>query len=203
MKKYLNQLQFKANCKYTKIVFSLLIAICFSAVVHAVPSGKASDQPKNVSGQVTGADGISLPGVNVLIKGTNKGVVTNNDGNYSLEVENPNTILVFSFIGFITQEVTVNSQTTINVILKEDVKSLDEVIVTGYGTQKKKDLTGSISRVSGDELIQPSTLSFDQMLQGKVAGVQISQTSGAPGGNVNSNSRYQFNYWRKPTIVCC
>jgi TonB-linked SusC/RagA family outer membrane protein len=185
MKKYLKQLQFKANCNYTKILSILLIGICFSTTAHAVPSGKVYDQTMNVSGQVTGADGISLPGVNVLIKGTNRGVVTNNDGNYSLEVDNPNTILVFSFIGFITQEVTVNSQSTINIILKEDVKSLDEVIVTGYGTQKKTDLTGSISRVSGDDIIQPSTLSFDQMLQGKVAGVQISQTSGAPGGNVN------------------
>jgi hypothetical protein len=72
------------------------------------------------------------------------------DGNYSLDVESRNAVLVFSFIGFLTQEITVNAQTTINVILEEDVKSLDEVVVVGYGTQKKKDLTGSISRVTGD-----------------------------------------------------
>jgi TonB-linked SusC/RagA family outer membrane protein len=144
-----------------------------------------SEQPQTINGTVTDENGLPLPGVNVLIKGTNKGVITDTNGNFSVEIENPNSVLVFSFIGFITHEIPVNSKTTIDVTLKEDVKNLDEVVVVGYGTQRKKDLTGSISRIAGDEMIQPSTISFDQMLQGKVAGVQISQTSGAPGGNVN------------------
>ena len=185
MKSYLNYLKLKKDDLFSKIAIILFFVFCFSTVANAGLSEKASVQPVKITGQVKSADGATLPGVNVLIKGTNSGVITDMDGNYSLDVENRNSVLVFSFIGFLTQEITVNAQTTINVILEEDVKNLDEVVVVGYGTQKKKDLTGSISRVTGDEMIQPSTLSFDQMLQGKVAGVQISQTSGAPGGNVN------------------
>lgn len=185
MKNYLNDLELKRICMNLKVMLFFLIAFSFSTMTYAVPSGTATVQPLNIRGQVKSADGATLPGVNVLIKGTNKGVITDINGNYSISVESPNPILVFSFIGFVSQEITVGSQTTINVTLTEDVKNLDEVVVVGYGTQRKKDLTGSISRVTGDEIIQPSVASFDQMLQGKVAGVQISQTSGAPGGNVN------------------
>ncbi len=187
MKIYLNYVKLKQDCKFsTKIATFLLFIFCSSSIVaNAEFYVRAAAQPIKVSGQVKSNDGTTLPGVNVIVKGTNKGIITNVNGDYSIEVESTNAVLVFSFIGFQSKEVNVNSQTTINVTLEEEVKNLDEVIVVGYGTQKKKDLTGSISRVAGDELITPSTSTFDQMLQGKVAGVQITQTTGAPGGNVN------------------
>ena len=176
----------KRNDRFIKVIATLLYFV-YSTVVFAAGSSveQLQQQPVNVSGQVKSVEGITLPGVNVLIKGTSIGVISDNDGNYSIQQVDPNATLVFSYIGFLTQEVGVNAKNVINVTLVEDIQSLDEVVIVGYGTQLKRDLTGSIARVSGEEIIQPSVASFDQMLQGKVAGVQISQTSGAPGGNVN------------------
>ena len=137
-----------------------------------------------VRGTVTSADGESLPGVNVVAKGTTNGTITSIEGVYSLTVP-PNATLVFSSVGYTAREVAVGNQAIIDVALNEDVQQLDELVVVGYGTQKKSDLTGSIARISGEEVLQPSVPNFDQMLQGKVPGVQVSLTSGAPGGNVN------------------
>ncbi|MEQ9437419.1 MAG: TonB-dependent receptor [Cyclobacteriaceae bacterium] len=138
-----------------------------------------------VSGTVTSDDDNgSLPGVNIVEKGTTNGTITDVDGKYTLTVS-PNATLVFSSVGFMAKEVGVGNRSVIDMTMETDIQQLDELVVVGYGTQKKSDLTGSISRITGDEMIQPSVSSFDQMLQGKVAGVQISQTSGAPGGNVN------------------
>jgi outer membrane receptor for Fe3+-dicitrate len=92
---------------------------------------------------------------------------------------------VVSFIGYVPQEIKVDNRSVIDVSLKADQQQLQDVVVVGYGTARKKDLTGSIAKISSEQLIQPSAGSFDQMLQGKVPGVQISQTTGAPGGNVN------------------
>ena len=176
----------KKNYRFIKVIVTLLYFV-YSTVVFAAGSSfeQLQQQPVNVTGQVKSVEGITLPGVNVLIKGTSIGIISDNDGNYSIQQVDPNATLVFSYIGFLTQEVGVNAKNVINVTLIEDIQSLDEVVIVGYGTQLKRDLTGSIARVSGEEIIQPSVASFDQMLQGKVAGVQISQTSGAPGGNVN------------------
>lgn len=138
-----------------------------------------------ISGVVRDENGETLPGVNVLLKGTTLGTTTDADGRYSIAVEDENAVLIFSFIGYTQQEVLVGSRTQVDITLVPEVRSLEEVVVVGYGTQKRKDLTGSIAKVSGEEFIQPSGGSFDQMLQGKVPGVQISQTTGAPGGNVN------------------
>jgi len=185
MKTKLQHFKLKKDYNLLRGILFLSFLCCISFAANASYSAEVLQQKIVVSGQVKNTDGTTLPGVNVVIKGTNKGITTDINGNYSIDVESPNAVLVFSFIGFQSTEINVNSQTTINVTLEEDVKSLDEVIVVGYGTQKKKDLTGSISRVTGDDLITPSTSTFDQMLQGKVAGVQITQTTGAPGGNVN------------------
>lgn len=139
----------------------------------------------SVSGKVTDETGSAMPGVNVLLKGTTSGTTTDADGNFTVQL-NGGTILVFSFIGYETQEVNVGSRSTIEVQLLPNVQALNEVVVTGYGTQKKKDLTGSVASISNKDLVPvPTATSVDQMLQGKVAGVQIVQTSGAPGGNVN------------------
>lgn len=148
-----------------------------------------SDAQSLPGGTITGTvtsfeENAPLPGVNVVEKGTTNGTITDIEGQYSIVVPSGATLL-FSSIGYLSQEVQVSSQTTLNATLREDVQQLDELVVVGYGTQKKSDLTGSIARVSGEDIRLPSTANFDQMLQGKVPGVQVSLTSGAPGGGAN------------------
>lgn len=168
-----------------KLIFTMLFLCGLSANVWGNTVITGDDEQFTISGKVIDESGAPIPGANVLEKYTTNGVVTDFDGNFTIEVVNDNAVLVFSFIGFTSQEITINGQNQLNITLVEDLSKLDEVIVVGYGTQRKKDLTGSISRVDMSEVSQPSIASFDQMLQGKVAGVQISQTSGAPGGNIN------------------
>lgn len=145
----------------------------------------ASAQQQTVTGTVVSdEDGSGLPGVTVLEKGTNNGTVTNVDGVYSIEVSGGAT-LVFNSIGFTSQEIPVAGRFVVDVVMITDVRALEEVVIVGYGTQRKQDLTGSITSVSGEDINQVSSASFDQMLQGRVPGVQISQTTGSPGGNVN------------------
>lgn len=144
----------------------------------------------NVSGTVTSsATGEGLPGVNVIIKNTTIGTVTDVNGKYSLEVSNENETLVFSFIGYMTQEVPVNGRTGINVALAEDVQHLKEVVVVGYGTQKKSNITGAIASVSGEDLQKVQVASFDQAIQGRAAGVYVTSNSGQPGGGISVRLR--------------
>jgi TonB-dependent starch-binding outer membrane protein SusC len=149
-----------------------------------IKSKAQQEQQKIISGLVTDQAGAPMAGVSIVIKGTTKGTTTDSDGKYTLEVAGSGT-LVFSFLGYNPQEIAVNNRSSIDVKMEQSLVSLTEYVVVGYGTQLKKDLTGSISSVSGADLIQPSVAGFDQMLQGKAAGVQVSQTTGAPGGNVN------------------
>ncbi|MFE3847083.1 SusC/RagA family TonB-linked outer membrane protein [Flavobacterium sp. LB3P45] len=148
----------------------------------------SAQQDKTIKGIVTSAkDAMPLPGVNVLIKGTNKVIVTGFDGEYSIEAAS-NDILVFSYIGFTNQEVTVGNKTQVNIILNNDMNKLDEVVVIGYGTQKKSDLTGAISVVNVDNAKKTATYDVAKMLQGQVAGVTV-QSSGEPGGFVSIKIR--------------
>jgi TonB-linked SusC/RagA family outer membrane protein len=142
-------------------------------------------QTVEVSGRVTADDGSTLPGVTVLEKGTSNGTTTDLDGLYKLSVSGGEAALVFSYIGYSVQEVAIGNRSVVDIVLQSDLQQLSEVVVVGYGTQRKQDLTGSIVSVKGDDILQPSAASFDQMLQGKVPGVQVNQTTGAPGGNVN------------------
>ena len=138
-----------------------------------------SQENITVTGNVKDDKGVTLPGVTILVKGTSNGTVTDIDGNYSLTVSAQAT-LVFSYIGYLTQEVAVNNQSKINIILKEDVVGLEEVVVVGYGQQKVKDLTSSITTIKSDELVKTPSGQAMQALQGKVTGVQI-VNAGAPG----------------------
>ncbi len=133
-----------------------------------------------VSGTVTDDQGTPLPGASVILMGTTNGVQTDFDGNYSLDNVSSSGTLSFSYIGFATQEVPINGQTTINISLREDTQSLDEVVVVGYGTQKKADLTGSIATVKSEDITRTPSGAAMQALQGKVAGLQV-VSSGAPG----------------------
>ena len=134
-----------------------------------------------VQGKVTSATGEELPGVNITIQNTTMGTVTDIDGNYTLTVNDPNAVLLFSFIGYVTQEIAVDNQSTINIVLEEDIEQLDELVVIGYGTVRKSDLTGAVSTVKAEELVKVPSNNPMQALQGKVAGVQVTSSSGAPG----------------------
>jgi iron complex outermembrane receptor protein len=150
-------------------------------LVAIVWSSQAFAQGRTVTGKVTSAeDGEGLPGVNILIKGTSTGAVTDFDGNYSLSASD-NDVLVFSFIGFVSQEVPVGSQSVIDVTLASDVTTLSEIVVTGYGTQEKKEVTSSISSVKEEDFNQGMVNNPAQLIQGKVPGLTITK----PGGNPN------------------
>lgn len=140
-----------------------------------------SSQQKSVSGIVTDSNNQPLPGVTVIVKGTTIGTVTNDQGKYSITRVSDNSSLQFSFIGMKTQEVMVAGENAINIIMTEEAIGLDEVVAIGYGTQKKNDLTGAISTVEQDRFNKGIMISPEQLLQGKVSGVNITSSSGEPG----------------------
>ena len=136
---------------------------------------------KKVTGKVTDSTGASLPGVSVVVKGTTSGVITDNSGNFSISIPEK-SILQFSFVGMKTLEVAVGNKSTINVALAEESIGIEEVVAVGYGTQKKTDLTGSVATVTSENLKQRAVTTFGEAMIGQVAGVQIQQINGAPGG---------------------
>ncbi len=138
-------------------------------------------QDVTVSGTVKGADGSALPGVAVTAKGTNKGTQTSVDGTYKLAGVPKGGTLVYSFVGMVSQEIAVGNKTTIDVTLADDSKSLEEVVVVGYGEQKKRDITGSVSALKSGDFNPGVIPSADQLMQGRASGVQITQNNGAPG----------------------
>jgi len=143
-------------------------------------------QQTQVAGKVVDENGISLPGVTVLMKGTSNGDLTDLDGNYLLDVKDPTDVLVFSYLGFLTQEVVVGNQNIINVTLLESAAALDEVVVVGYGSQKKVNLTGSVATIKGSEVVKNSTSNLSSALSGRLAGVVAIQSSGEPGTDISS-----------------
>ncbi len=138
---------------------------------------------QSVSGTVSDAMG-PLPGVNILVKGTTNGTQTDFDGNYTLSNLNSGDVLVYSFIGYSSQEITYTGQATIDVTLQEDATTLDEVVVIGYGTTTVKDATGAVAAVTAEDFNRGVISSPEQLIQGKTAGVQISQNSGEPGAGI-------------------
>jgi TonB-linked SusC/RagA family outer membrane protein len=148
-------------------------------------SNSGFSQLKMVKGKITSADDSQpLVGTNITVQGTTRGVVADIEGNYVIEVMTEDRFLSFSFIGYFTQIIEIGSQTSINVLLQPDLVKLEEVVVIGYGTVRKSDLTGSVSSIKGKDLVSVPSASPLQALQGKVAGVQISSASGAPGAGV-------------------
>ncbi len=144
-------------------------------------SPKALLQQKNVSGKVTSSlTGNPLPGVNIVEKESMNGTVTDLDGNYTITVTDDNAVLVFSYVGYLTEEISISGQTNIDVSLVEDIASLEEVVVIGYGTQRKGDVTSSISTVKSDDFIQGAVKDAAQLVQGKVAGLTVSIPTGDP-----------------------
>jgi len=144
---------------------------------------------KVITGKVTDENSEGLPGVNILVKGTTTGTVTDVDGNYRLTVADDANTLVFSSVGYITKEIAVGGQSVINIQMNPDVKSLSEIVVVGFGTQKKADLTGAVGSISGEEIAAKPITSPDQILAGRISGVQISNRSGNPGAPINVRIR--------------
>lgn len=141
-----------------------------------------------VSGTVSDKNG-PIPGANVLVKGTTTGTQTDFDGNYSLDDISEDAVLVFSYVGFDKQEIIVDGKSTINVTLKEDIEALSEVVVIGYGSQKKSDLTGAVSTIKSESIQEMPVTNLEQALAGKASGVNVSSNSGRPGGNTNVRIR--------------
>lgn len=171
----------KKNYKgLTKILVLLLAGIAVTTL---------SFGQTRVSGTVTTKQGDPLPGVNVVVKGTGRGSTTDGNGKYTIDITDSNPVLTFSFIGFTNQEVTVGNRTVVDVQLDEDITSLEEVVVVGYGTVKKSDLTGSVVSVKADAFKDMPVTTVDQALQGRAAGVQVTQSSAAPGGGLSIRVR--------------
>ncbi len=161
-------------------------------------------QDRTVSGRVTaGTDNAPLPGVNVALKGTNRGTTTNGEGRYSLAVPSSGGTLVFSSVGFNSQEIAVGNRSSIDVVLADDAKGLDEVVVVGYGTQKKSQLTGAISSVSSKQITEMPITNVGQALQGRVAGVDVAQSGSKPGSvpTIRIRGRRSFNAGNDPLYV--
>ncbi len=148
-----------------------------------------NEEGKKVTGTVTDEDGIPLPGVNVIIKGTTQGTITDVNGGYSLQVPDENTVLQFSYVGYELKEVVVGTQLVIDVVLIQEVTKLDEIVVVGYGTSSKKLLTSSISSVNAEDIENTISSGIQSALQGRTSGVQINQNSGTPGAAISVNIR--------------
>ncbi|BDD00580.1 TonB-dependent receptor [Persicobacter psychrovividus] len=163
-----------------RYAFTLVLMLCFSLSIQA---------QSLIKGVVTsGADGETLPGVNVLIKGTSTGTVTSIDGSFALQAA-PEDILDVSFVGFKSQQIKVGAQTNIKVVLKNDVTALKEVVVIGYGTAKKSDLTGAVTAINASDFNQGAIASPQELLNGKVSGVRITTDGGAPGAGASIRIR--------------
>ncbi|MBB5438355.1 TonB-linked SusC/RagA family outer membrane protein [Pedobacter sp. AK017] len=165
-----------------KILFSFFLLLNYA--FPAFPQSAIT-----VQGKITGAKGEALSQVTVVVKGTKASTSTNPDGNYAIQVPGNNAVLVFSSMGFLKQEVPVNGRKLINIELMQDVKALEDVVVIGYGVARKSDLTGSVSSIKAEDLKKTQVTSFDQALQGRAAGVQVTQISGKPGAETSIRIR--------------
>ncbi len=170
---------------WRKIRLSLFLLCVFMlpAVAGAVPEG--GDNPMqqiSIKGKVIDNETLeALPGVNVVIKGTTLGKITDVNGEFSIEVPNNDVILTFSFMGYVLQEIPVKGMTVINVNMKSALTGLDEVVVVGYGTQKKATLTGAVASIKSEQLSVTKNENVVNMLTGKLPGVRVVQKSAAPG----------------------
>lgn len=181
-----------------------IFLVCFALFGFSsmFANGVGSSLQQTITGSVTSSDGVPLPGVSILVQGTSTGVVTDFDGTYSLDVSSDAT-LEFSYIGFKTLTVNVNGRTSIDVVLEEDLAQLDEVVVVGYGTQKRSDVTGSVSSVPEGRLENLPVTNVTQAIQGTTAGLTITEGSSVPGstGGIQIRGVNSINANTSPFIV--
>jgi TonB-linked SusC/RagA family outer membrane protein len=174
------------NEKLSKIIkdFANKNNLTYEVIDNEITFHKKTNKKRDITGVVKDANGETLPGANVFVKGTTTGSISDVDGKFSLKAS-PDQTIVFSSIGYTSIEMKVGDRTEINVSLNEDIVGLDEVVVVGYGYVKKSDLTGAISSIKSDDLSQTGTSSVMHMLSGKVSGMQVKQNSAQPGGGVS------------------
>ena len=180
-----------------------LLILCFFSLLAFSIGFSANAQQARITGKVTdGATGEGMPGASVLVKGTSRGMITDLDGNYSIEASSTD-VLVFSFIGYNTVEETVGARTTINLTLSESIQGLNEVVVVGYGTQEKKEITSAVASIKSEDFNRGTVNDPSQLLQGKVAGLNISRPGGNPNGGFNIRLRgiSSFGANAEPLIV--
>ena len=178
-------LQKKSLKKLLSVLLCFMVLTSFTINRANANNNKLLQSPKrDITGTVVSAsDGSPIPGANVFIKNTTVGTITDINGNFNIQASNED-IIVVSFIGFISREILVSDQSKFEVRLEEDVAELDEVVVIGYGIQKKKLVTGATSQVKGEELEKRSTLHALQAMQGQAAGINLTSTSGQPGEDI-------------------
>ena len=181
---------------YLRRSFALFLALLFAGT-------SLWAQSKTVQGSVTDAAGAPLIGVSVTVKGTTTGVTTDAQGKYSIKVPNAQAVLVFNYLGYVTQETTVGAKNTIDISLAEDAENIDEVVVIGYGAVKKRDLTGAVQSVKSEDIVMTPTGNVMEALQGKVAGLDITRSSGKAGAGVNMALRgnRSINGSNKPLFI--
>lgn len=185
LREVLIQISAKAKLKFTAINYTITAApnpSQMQAVVAPVEKLEQQQIPISIHGVIKDDMGVALPGVNVLVKGTSIGTTSDGEGAYTLEVPGAESILVFSFIGFETKEVLVGAQTTLDVILNADTRTLQEIVVVGYGKQEKGDVTGSVSSIKSEDLKSIPVPNVSTAMQGRAAGVQVI-ANGAPGSD--------------------
>lgn len=146
-------------------------------------------QGKQISGLIKDSTGEPMIGVNVLVKGTTNGTITDFDGKFTLDGVKNSDVLTITYVGFIPQNINVGSQNSFNIVLKEDTESLEEVVVIGYGTVKRRDLTGSVASVTGDKLAANPVANVAQALQGQLPGVSVTSQDGRPGAGMSIRIR--------------
>ena len=180
----------------TSYLFKFFIAVCMIVFMNVYVAAQIT-----VTGIVTDRDE-PLPGVNVSVKGTTTGIMTGIDGKYTLTVPNSNVVLVFSYIGYTTKEITVGNQTNINVVMEEDVFAIEEVVVVGYGTMRKSDVTGAVSRISAQEIRQRPVANALEAMQGRLTGVDVT-TNARPGtlGDIRIRGNRSVNATNEPLYV--
>jgi len=173
--------------KFLFVTKLTLFLTCFAGLFNgfgAIPENLTSEQQtKSITGTVTDDTNQALPGASVIVKGTTIGTITDMDGKFILKVPESSKTLVISFVGMVQQEIQIGTKTTFNVSLAQETVGLEEVVAVGYGTVRKKDLTGSVSSVSSEKLSERSSFSAAQAMQGKAAGVVVQQTNSAPGAD--------------------
>lgn len=170
---------------------SLIILLTFLGTSYP-----AFSQATNIDiwGKVTDENGLGLPGVNILEKGTSNGASTDADGSYKLNVRDRNAVLVVSFVGYIAKEITVGNNTSLDVMLLPDLKALEEVVVVGYGTMKKRDMTGAVSQISTSKLQNEAPAQVQDLLRGNAAGLNVGYSASAKGGgNLQIRGRTSLN----------
>ncbi|WP_247236546.1 TonB-dependent receptor [Telluribacter sp. SYSU D00476] len=190
LRKLFNQIHVKYEVVGRKVVLSSIPAPPSSSLnTESDRKLAVNDALRAVSGTVTDESGTGLPGVSVVQKGTQRGTTTNAEGKFQLDIPDNSAILVFSFVGYQSKEVAIGGESVLTVQMSPELKSLEEVVVVGYGTQRKSDLTGAVGTVKGETLQERPVASLNQALSGRITGVNVSVNSGRPGGRANIRIR--------------